>query len=74
MLTENYNDRDLLQDEPLSPPSTLFWLNVASYNYFNKYKDKFTTFDVLKGGSATQSGIPGPRPYEKLTEPLNHSL
>ena len=35
---------------------------------------KFTTFDVLKGGSATQSGIPGPRSYEKLTEPLNHSL
>ncbi|MBO5731738.1 MAG: hypothetical protein J6R67_11105 [Treponema sp.] len=74
LLTGNYNDRDLLQDEPLSPPSTLFWLNVASYSYFNKYKDKFTTFDVLKGGSATQSGIPGPRPYEKLTEPLNHSL
>jgi hypothetical protein len=74
LLTGNYNDRDLLQDEPLSPPSTLFWLNISNYNYFNKYKDKFTTFDVLKGGSATQSGIPGPRSYEKLTEPLNHSL
>ena len=74
LLTGNYNDRNLLQDKPLSPPFTLFWLNISDDNYFNKYNDKFTTFDVLKGGSATQPGEPGPRPYEKLTEPLNHSL
>ncbi len=74
LLTGNYSDRDLLVNEPLETPTTLFWLNVADDYFFNEYNDKFTVTDAIKGGSATQSGIPGPRPYEKLTEPLNHSL
>lgn len=74
LLTGNYSDRDLLVNEPLKTPTTLFWLNVAKNYFFNEYNDKFTVTDAIKGGSATQSGEPGPRPYEKLTEPLNHSL
>lgn len=72
LLTGNYSDRDLLINEPLETQTTLFWLNISNYYYFNKYNDKFTTFDVLKGGSATQSGISGPRPYEKInrTSPI----
>lgn len=69
LLTGNYSDRDLLVNEPLETPTTLFWLNVAKDYFFNEYNNKFTVTDAIKGGSATQSGISGPRPYEKLIEP-----
>ena len=66
ILTGKYSDRDLLDDIPFD--THLFWLNIVTDNYYNKFDDKFTTFDILKGGSATQSGEAGPRSYEKLTQ------
>ena len=62
LLTGNYSDRDLLVNEPLETPTTLFWLNVAKDYFFNEYNDKFTVTDAIKGGSATQPGEPGPPP------------
>ena len=59
LLFDSYaDDDDLVPDEPYNTP--LFWLYVRRDTKTNTYNNEISAKSLLKGGSATIAGVPGP--------------
>lgn len=58
LVAKDYAATDLLPDE--SHETMLFWVHFESpYSQLNKYGNSLDSYEILEGGAATYTGVPG---------------